>query len=292
MEDKIMWSGQSKHWGKLEEATKLWADLGMKYIMVKHTLDSPLLDIAGDLEKHTFEKLSSLQKEFGVNYHFHPFDIKVKGQFLTTSKPGDRKVISNLLQGLDQMIDKYGFYPLITLHLPFFWSPKRQIKIPEPDALKQSIDFYSQFDLKAKVAFETMHSPYSNENGVSAAIGYKAEHFINVLGDNRKGYGICIDTGHENLSCDNTRKILDLPYRVFSMHLHGNRKCEDSHELPTRQNIRDYDATLAAIKKCTGPIVLEIRDYGYSKDDIRKCMEDWEKAQPQISQPADIQNLY
>jgi hypothetical protein len=52
----------------------------------------------------------------------------------------------------------------------------------------------------------------------------------------------------------------------------------DQHQLPSYLNVRDYNATIDAIKKCRGPVVLEVGNNGYSKNEIRKHIDMWDKA--------------
>jgi hypothetical protein len=276
MNNRILWSGQNSHWGGLEAATKTWADLGMKTVMIRQTPESALLSNNGELVEPTFEKLARLQKEFGVQYHFHPFDLEVKGKFLTLATPEERKITKGFLTRLDQMIDKYSFYPLITLHLPFFVRPKQGILIDEKEALNQAISFYQDLDLKANVALETMHGPFMNGDSGTALLGYRASQFIGIIG--KKDMGLCIDTGHSNLSATPTRRYLTLPYPIYSIHLQGNDLHSDQHVLPSYLSVRDYNATIEAIKKCRGPVVLEVRNHSYSKNEIRDHIDMWDQA--------------
>jgi sugar phosphate isomerase/epimerase len=274
MNNKILWSGQNGRWGELEEATRAWTDMGMKSIMIRQIPSSMLLSNTGELVEPTFQELSKLQKEFGVKYHFHPFDLEVKGKFLTLSTPEERKVMKYFLTELDQRIEKYSFYPLINLHLPFFVRPKQDIKIGEKEALSQAIDFYQDLDLKANVAIETMHDPFMNGESGTAILGYKASQFREIIG--KKNIGLCIDTGHINLSAEPTRIYLALPYPIHSIHLHGNNLHNDQHQLPIYLNVMDYNATIDAIKKCTGPVVLEIGSDASSRKGILDCIDYWQ----------------
>ena len=87
---------------------------------------------------------------------------------------------------------------------------------------------------------------------------------------------MCIDTGHINLSWRPTSRYLALPYKIHSVHLHGNDGYSDRHELPNYFTVRDYQATLKALKRCEGPVVLELAENHVTKEQIKSCMKFWE----------------
>jgi sugar phosphate isomerase/epimerase len=271
----MLWAGQNKYWGTIEEATKTWKELGMDIVMIKITDELPLVGQDGNLVNENFEKLAALQKEYGVKYHLHPFDIMVNHDLLTLSTPEERKITKDILQDLDSRIIIYEFYPLITFHLPFFKRPRFNIDTDEKSVLEQSVDFYYDLNLKTPIALETMHDPLRNGESGNSILGYKPEHFAQVIGENNSYLGLCIDTGHNNLSAQSTSKYLELPYKILSVHLHGNDRRSDKHKLPNYLSVRDYNSTLEALRRCEGPVVLELAE-NPTREQIKRCMKYWE----------------
>ena len=272
----MLWAGQNKNWGSIEEATRTWKEAGVGHVMVKHFQDVRLIDEHGSLVEETIKKLSRLQKEFGVEYHFHPYNLKIKNSILTPTIKETRPVLKKFLQDLDRHISKHGFYPLITLHLPVIKHPKYSVDVDEEKALGISRDFFQDLNLESKLALETMHAPRRNSREPNVALlGYKPEHFTKTIGE--KKYGLCIDTGHQNLMNEETQSFLELLYPIHSVHLHGNDWHEDSHIMPTKFNVRDLTGALEAIRKCKGPVVLELNKHyiNYSKEDIRAGIDLW-----------------
>ncbi|MBW3001517.1 sugar phosphate isomerase/epimerase [Candidatus Woesearchaeota archaeon] len=275
----MLWAGQNKHWGNIEEGTQFWLELGINHVMVKDYQDTPLITREGELQLDTFEKLRKLQEKYKVKYHFHPCNLVAKKTYLTPAIKEAQPILKGFLKDLDTIISDHGFYPLITLHLPFITHQRYKIDIDEKSALELSVDFYQDLDLKSRLALETMHDPYKNKKKPNNnLLGYKPEHFTKIIGEKntqKKNIGLCIDTGHHNMTETPTQDFLELPYPIYSVHLNGNNWEEDEHALPNYLSVRDFKATIKAIKKCEGPIVLEIKRNNYSKNQIKECLDYW-----------------
>jgi sugar phosphate isomerase/epimerase len=220
-----------------------------------------------------FEKLGKLQKEYGVEFLIHPYDlfisIDAKKVILDTFSHVSRSIYINILEKIDAHIHKYDLIPLIVTHLPVLEYPEIENVQSEEAALNNAREVFQHLELESSVALEIMHDPYRNPG--RSLLGYKAEHFTEVIGDRK--YGICIDTGHLNLSEESLLDYLELPYPVLCVHLNGNDGKRDGHHIATRNNIKDSNTVEDLIKTVKGPIVLEIRDQGYSKEELRRVVE-------------------
>lgn len=270
----MLLTAQNKYWGTIEEATEFWLGLGINHIMVKRTEDVRLLDQNGKVMEGDFKKLSGLQKKYNVKYQLHPYNFIFTNAFVTPSLKSTQPMLCQILADLDKRIQEYGFYPLLTLHLPRIDHPEHHFGLSEKTALKNSIDFFQGLNLKVPVALENMPDPYRNPG--HSQLGYKSEHFLKLIGD--KNFGLCLDTGHINIAKEPLKKFLELPYPLYSVHLHGTDETGDKHFLPTKENIGDFEGMVRALKGCQGPIVFEVRSYNYSKDEVRKCINFWKDA--------------
>jgi hypothetical protein len=269
--------GQNKYWGNLEEAVETWLKVGIKHIMVKPTSDLPLITSQGNVRKKDFEKLSELQRKYEVLFHLHPYNLVAKNIFLTPSLPKAQPLFEEILLDFDEMIHQYELLPLLTLHLPRFDHPRYEKqfgRMDEATALKNSSEFFQTLELNhCKLALETMHDPYKNPG--HALLGYKAIHFRYLIKD--KNFGICIDTGHSKMAKEQLKEVLRLSYPIYSVHLNGNDGSHDQHALPARENVGNFKDVTKCLKACQGPIVLEVRDYRNSLDQVKKCINFWQK---------------
>lgn len=274
---KILLAGQNKYWGTLERATEFWLKLGIKHVMIKWTKDTKFVE-NGRVQKKEFERFQKLQEEYGTQYHFHPYNLRLGENAISPSLKKYHSILKKLLINLDEQIHQRGLYPLITAHLPAFEKPKGNLKVDKHVALKNGKIFFQDLQLKSRLALEIMHSPYRNQNSPDVALlGYKPEHFRKIIGI--KNYGLCIDVGHLNMTKEPLEKFLELPYPIFSVHLHGNDEIRDSHHMADKTNIRNFELVKKMLRKVEGPIVLEIRNYNYSIDDFRRSLELWELEQ-------------
>lgn len=262
---------QNKYWGTLEEATQFWSNLGINHLMIKPVGDFQLLNRDGEIIEENFKRLARLQEKYRVRYHLHPYNLVVNGVYLTPSLKRAQPILRRVLVDLDQKIFEYGLYPLITLHLGRFGHPEYAFDLDEKSALESSVGFFQNLNLKSRLALETMHDPYRNPG--HAMLGYKAEHFLKSIPD--KNLGLCIDTGHVKMAKEPLEKFLELPYPIYSVHLNGNDGTGDQHQLPTRENVGDFEQVVRALKKCEGPIVFEIRNDNYSSEELGRCIDFW-----------------
>jgi sugar phosphate isomerase/epimerase len=268
---------QNKHWGNIEEATKFWLELGIDHLMVKNAENIPLINAKGEIRYEDFRKLGRLQDEYGVKYHLHPYRFFVKRRndeiLLDTLSNDARTLYKNIIKEIDNQIQENGLYPLIVFHLTTLDDPELPYKQTEEMGLKQAKEFFQSLDLKSNIALETMHDPYRNPG--YWLLGYKANHFLEIIGDRK--FGICIDTGHLFMAEEPLRKFLELPYPILSIHYNGCDGKSDSHHLPTKDNIKDAELVEKLLKSVKGPIILEIRNYGYSKEILKKIISETKK---------------
>lgn len=271
---KILLAGQSKRWGNLEQATEFWLRLGINHLMIKVSKDTPYIK-NGEVVEKQFERYQRLQEKYGVKYHLHPYDLKTDGQLLDFSLEQCHSFLHEIFVELDKKIHQYNLYPLITVHPPKFNDPRYNLEINEEIALKNGIEFFERLgsmNLKSKIAIETIHDPYRNSG--FALLGYRAGHFQEIIGD--KNYGLCFDVGHLNLAKEPLEKFLELPYPIFSVHLHGNDGTGDKHQMATKSNVKNFEATKKMLKEVKGPVVIEIENHGYTPDDFKRLFELWE----------------
>ncbi|MBW2970980.1 sugar phosphate isomerase/epimerase, partial [Candidatus Woesearchaeota archaeon] len=170
-----------------------------------------------------------------------------------------------------------SLYPLLTLHMPRMRTPFYRMNVSEEDAIKYGTEFFQSLGLDTPIAFETIHDP--GRNSSHAALGYAPGHFTDIIAE--RDYGICIDTGHSKMATVPLSEFLKLPYEISSIHLNGNDGTGDQHLLPTKNNVGDYTAVVEAIRRCTGPVVFEVRKVDeltgkeYTKEQVRECVEFW-----------------
>lgn len=271
---KILLAGQNKYWGNLEEATEFWLKLGIKHVMIKLTKNTKYIE-SGKVVEREFERYQKLQEKYNARYHFHPYALSMKEKLIDSSIKAHHQLLKNILTELDEQIYQYGLYPLITAHLPVFEKPDYNLKVDRQVALKNGKSFFQNLNLKSHLALEVMHGPFRNktENG-TALLGYKAEHFREIIGD--KNYGLCIDVGHLNLTNEPLEKFLELPYPIFSVHLHGNDGSRDSHHMAYKDNVTNFKLVKKILKNVDGPVVLEVGRYNYSCDNFKRLFELWE----------------
>lgn len=274
---KILLAGRNNHcWGRsLEEITEFWLTLGIRHVMIALTADNARYIENGQVIEKQFEQFQRLQEEYDVKYHLHPYAIRTGKRLFDFSIRECHPVLRKILIGLDEKIHQYKLYPLITVHLPVFEKPDYNLKVDKQIALENGKSFFQNLDLKSRLAMEIMHGPHKNkrEGGV-ALLGYKAKHFREIIGD--KNYGLCIDVGHLNLADEPLEKFLELPYPIYSVHLHGNDGTTDEHAMPTKGNVRNVEAVKKMLSMIDGPVVLEIRNHNYSLDDFKRLFEFWE----------------
>lgn len=269
----MLLAGQNKYWGEVEEATEFWLGLGIDHITIKRVEDMQLLDQNGKIIEEDFKKLGGLQKKYNVRYQLHPYNFIFTNAFITPSLKNTQPMLYQILADLDKRIQEYGFYPLLTLHLPIIDHPEHHLGLDEKTALKNSLDFFQGLNLKVPVALENMPDPYRNPG--HSQLGYKSEHFLRLIGN--KNFGLCIDTGHLKMAEESLKKFLELPYQIYSVHLNGTDGTEDKHLLPTRENIGDFKGVVQVLKKCQGPIVFEVKSYNYSKEEVKECIDFWKE---------------
>lgn len=270
----MLLAAQNKYWGTVEKATQFWLRLGINHLMIKRKGEIRLIDQNGRVVEEDFKKLHQLQEKYNVKYHLHPYDLVLGNLYITSSVRNAQPALNRILTNLDEKIYEYELYPLITIHLPRFDHPKYSFDLDDKAALKNGVDFFKNLELKSKLALETMHDPYRNPG--HALLGYKAEHFLKLIRD--KNFGVCIDTGHLRMAEEPLEKFLELPYPIPSVHLNGNNGTKDQHQLPIRENVGDFKKVVEALKRCKGPIVFEIRNFGYSERELKKCINFWREA--------------
>ncbi|MBU1198933.1 MAG: sugar phosphate isomerase/epimerase [Nanoarchaeota archaeon] len=276
----MFFAGQNKYFGTIEESTKFWKELGLNHLMIKP--DSPnfeLIDEQGRLQIENIKKLSKQQREFEVEYHFHPYNMKANKKIMQAASTETNSILEKMLKELDQAMQDYGFYDLITLHISRVVHPKYNINMDEEETIQRSADFFQNLNLKTRIALETMYDPYMNLRSPGTyLLGNKPEHFKRVIGQ-EKNIGICIDIGHLNMSRTSVKEITDLPYPIYSVHLHGNDMQRDTHLLPYYETIRDFEGIIDAIKICEGPVVIELstKFQPQTKQGIKNCLEFWER---------------
>lgn len=270
----MLLAGQNKYWGKtVEEATKLWSNFGITHVMIKNAEDIPLISPKGIVRKEDFKRLGELQKEYDVRYHLHPYNLFVNFENNTYNldcvSDKTKGIFTKVLRDFDRSMQENSLYPLITLHLPVLDYPGSKEKQKEEKALKNGKEFFQSLDLETPVDLEVVHDPYRNSGW--SLLGYRAWHFSEIVGSKR--FSLSIDTGHLNLAEEHLKKFVDLGYPITSLHLHGNNGKGDMHEIPNRNNIKDVELVEKLLKKVKGPIVLEIQNHNYSRDDILKLIE-------------------
>lgn len=270
----MLFAGQNNYWGKLEDSTKLWLAIGIKHVMIKPKYDTPLIEKDGKLREEDFKRMGEMQKKYNVKYHIHPYNLVVKNRFMTPADKNTHSEYKKILQEFDEYIQKYSLYPLITIHPGAYVRPENNLNLDENTALENAAEFFQNLKLKSKIAVENMFDPYRNGNHLY--LGYKAQHFRDIIKD--KNIGLCLDTGHLVMQKEPIGRYLKLPYPIYSMHLNGNDAKKDIHFAPSKDNIVDFVDIVKAMRKCEGPIVLEVanHDNRYAKEDLEKCYEFWE----------------
>lgn len=271
LQTAMILAGQNATWGKnLKQATQFWKRLNISHIMVKWSQELPFLNNSGKANENTFKKLGNYQKQFGVKYHIHPYDLSLRSIYLTPSFPKAKPILKQLLQQFDKLIYRYNLYPIIILHCPRMGKDSIGFKITHKQALKKTGNFYQNLNLKSQLVLETMHDPYRNPG--HALLGYKPEHFKQLIGN--ENIGVCIDTGHLNMSKAGIKPFLNLPYNIHSLHINGNYKDKDSHLIPTSKTLDEYNLLHTLLNKCKGPAVFEIkRQPTYTKQKIKKLSQ-------------------
>ncbi|MBN2052591.1 sugar phosphate isomerase/epimerase [Candidatus Woesearchaeota archaeon] len=273
----MIWAAQNKYWGRIEESTEYWSSLGIKHIMVKNDPNGNFKLINSDacIPLKNYKLLSKLQEQHNIKYHFHPYNLIVDNKIITHPDEENLPKFRAFLKELDKIISDYNFYPLITLHLPFTQNSKRNILISEQEAIKMSEAMLNGLGLKASIALENMYTPGHNSRDPDISLlGYDPSHFKKAIG-NEKNIGLCIDIGHTNLCNRPIKDFLNTDYPVYSIHLHGNDLSGDWHLKPDDKSVKDVAGTISAIRKCQGPVVLEIVDKTLSKKSIIECMQYW-----------------
>jgi sugar phosphate isomerase/epimerase len=265
-------SGQNRFWGKtIEESTMYWTDVGLEHVMVKKTWDMPLVTPNGEVIAENFNKLGKLQKEYGVQYHVHPYALKLSdGNFLDSLSDATKASFRKAVKDMDNLIQENELYPLITLHFPMMDYTGSKEKQSEEKAIENARDFLINLDARTHIDLETVNDPYSANDGWSY-IGNKPRHFTEVLGKNN--YTMCVDTGHLNMASEPLSNFLKLGIPVTSVHFHGNCGRNDDHVIPTKENLKDYRSVENFLKSYEGILVFEIRNMDYTKDDITRLIE-------------------
>ncbi len=261
-------AAQNKHWGTLEEATRFWAELGIDHIMIKRSQDVQLVSKKGDVLEEEFAKLKKLKEEYGTEFHVHPYGIYVNNTRLSLVDNDIATVFKRVIKGIDEMMQKYGLYPLITLHCTAF-DGRNKDGFGEEAALAKSQEFFNGLKIGCQIALENMHHPYVGSK--NALIGYKSEHLRKII--DVSDVGVCLDTGHFNLAEEQISSFLEFP--VYSMHIEGNNGEVDQHLLPTKETVSRLEDVVAAAKSCRGPIVIEVANHGYTRKEIVKCIDFW-----------------
>lgn len=267
-------AGQNKHWGRdIEQATETWLGFGVDHLVVKSNHDTALLSSWGNVIEKDFSRLGRLQREYGVRYHLHPYNIYVtvgkKGYNLDFFNEETVPIYGKALRRIDDLMQENELYPLITMHLTVMDYPFATKKQTEEEALRAGKSFFQSLDLKTPIGLENTHDPYRNPRW--SLLGYKAEHFSEIIGN--KKMSLVIDTGHLNIAEEPLEKFTSLPYPIASIHFNGNNGVKDSHEMPNRENMKDVELVESLLKTVDGPIVIEIQNYGYSRDEMMKLIE-------------------
>lgn len=271
---KILLAGQNNYWGTLEQATEFWLSLEINHVMIKLTRDTRYIE-NGKVVEAEFERYQKLQKKYGVKYHFHPYAIRTGKKLFDFSIKARHPVLKKIFMNLDENIQQYGLYTLITAHLPVFEKPDYNLKIDKQIALENGKEFFQGLNLKSRLALEVMHEPFRNKfEGGTALLGYRAEHFQKIIGN--KNYGLCIDIGHLNLAEEPLEKFLELSYPIYSAHLHGNDGMRDEHRMASRKNVKNFELVKKMLKMVQGPVAIEVRNYNYSVDDFERLFDLWE----------------
>jgi sugar phosphate isomerase/epimerase len=270
----VLIAGQNKYWGTTEEATACWLAAGADCLLIKNNKDDfQFFDNEGNPNELHFEKLQNLQKVYGVRYLIHPYNVMFDHVILESPAKEDQPKLLKVFEILDKKIRQYDLYPLITVHMPMFKHVRHQIYSDEEEALRNGKELFQKLKIKTDLCIETMFDPGKNPN--IDTIGYNAEHFIYLIGQKR--IGICIDTGHLNMANAPLQDFLKLKYPILSMHIHGNDGIRDKHELTTKENVKNFDQVVEAVRNCKGPIVLEARNYNYSKQQLKDCVQFWKE---------------
>ncbi|HUW21558.1 MAG TPA: TIM barrel protein [Candidatus Bathyarchaeia archaeon] len=273
-ERSVVFAGQNKYWGTVEEATQFWTDIGLSHLMIKRATDTRLLDDHGRLIETDFEKLSKLQEKYQVDYHLHLYNLIFDGVFMSPALERAQPVFREILENVDRAIGRYRLYPLITIHLPKYADPEYNFGLSEEAAFQASRNFFQTLDLESEVALETMHDPFRNPG--HALFGYQADHFKTYI--QSKNFGLCIDIGHLVMAQEPIHRFLELPYPLLCVHLNGNDGSSDQHLLPTEDNVGDCSSVVQVLRNCRGPIVFEVRKYAYSKEQVQDCLRFWSEA--------------
>ncbi len=269
-----MIGAQIKYWGRIEDATKFWSELGINYLLVKQQDDMIFIKPNGKIDEENFKRLGKLQKEYGVKYEVHPYHLFVRNKLLDFLSDEESKIIfKKILEEIDRRIIEEELAPLITIHPPEYSNPNYKYRQTEEEALKAGKDFFRKLELQSSLALETMHDPYRNPG--FALIGYRSKDFVDLIGD--KSFGICLDTGHLNLAKEPLENFLKLPYKILSIHLHGNDGNSDKHEIPTKRNVKNWELIEKMLKKVSCPVILEIRNYNYSRDLLENLIKNLKK---------------
>ncbi len=275
---KILLAGHNhkSFFGTLEQSTEFWLDLGINHVMIRKTADTRFIE-NGKLVRKQFERFQKLQEKYGVKYHLHFYYTKVSGCALDISLVDYHPLLVELFIELDEKICEYNLYPLINIHPPILEKQKHKIKVDKRTAIKNGKEFFeklSSMNLKTKIAIETTSDPYKDKKHPGVVLlGYKAKHFQKIIGD--KNYGLCIDVGHLNMADEPLERFLELTYPIYSVHLHGNNGIRDDHEMATEDNIKNFETTRKMLKKVEGPVVLEILNRNYSRDDFESLFDLW-----------------
>jgi sugar phosphate isomerase/epimerase len=265
-------SGQNRFWGDtIEESTRYWQDLGINHVMVKKTWDIHFFTPEGKIIEEEFRKLGRLQNEYGVEYHVHPYTIKLSdGYFLDSFSDATKDRFERAIRDLDRAVQENGLYPLITLHSPMLDYTGSNEKQSEEKAIGNAKDLFRNLDVRTPIDLETVNDPYAANDGWGF-IGNKPRHFTEIIGKGK--YTMCVDTGHLNMNSEPMTKFLELGIPVTSVHFHGNSCRSDEHVMPTKENLKNYSTIESFLKTYDGILVFEIRNAGYSKEDVLRLIE-------------------
>lgn len=255
--------------GDLYEAAKFWRSLGADIVMLKpHKYPDFFVNNATEINSKYPEMIKRI-KDLGLQILLHFEHWHLGEEMIEPTDINKHDLLKTAFTTLLKAIKDYNLYPELCFGGPaIFYLPYKfsnQTEIPEEEGLENMCQFL--IDLapelcREKIKFSIENMPIYEfllkSHKQHKILCYKPEHFRKIIADNDDVYNICIDVGHLILSESTIKDYLKLPYKITTLHLHGNNKEKDEHALLT---LRNAPPDINRLLECsTGPWILEVKN--------------------------------
>ncbi|MFH1470342.1 MAG: TIM barrel protein [Candidatus Micrarchaeota archaeon] len=258
---------------KINELLDLWSEAGA---------DGVIFTVPIDLLDPVFFDDAKTARDRGLRVALHPFEI---GRAIYT--PTDTDTHAFMLEKLALAMDNIkslGLEQFLIIHPPRLAAPDTTLcgkkEVDERTALENSTPFYDKLSRIASqssimIAIENMHDPYANPG--HSLYGYNVEQLDSIC--SKRGFGICVDTGHAKLSMTSVSEYLNSTLNIVTVHLQGNDGSYDQHMLPNMKNVGDVEGVMRLLS-LNVPIIIETS----SPYLLKRADESWEGVVSEVSE--------